>query len=196
MKESAKMYIGCIEEVRYRIEGVRSIGTGQITTGHEVFDKELVFIQLRKALELIAFSSLIANEKQYSAAHANFAQHWRAKDMLKAVEKLNADFYPVAIQKPKVLANGTKYVALVLDGFLTKDDFVFLYDACSEFMHTKNPFGTADPVVRLRYSVRQWAERILNLISLHFVHLVDGSVWIFEFSASTGRGVMHVAQPT
>ena len=86
-----------MEEVRDRINLVRSVGEHNITTGREVFDVELVFVQLRKVLELIAFASLTANKDKYCAAHANFATHWRAKSMLEELEKINPDFYPMPI---------------------------------------------------------------------------------------------------
>ena len=74
---------------------------GRVTTGDETFNIELVFVQLRKTLELIAFASLTTNKQKYSAAYANFATHWRVKDTLKALEKINPDFYPVPLKPPQ-----------------------------------------------------------------------------------------------
>ena len=39
---------------------------------------ELMLLQLRMSLELIAFSSLTANKHKYAAVHAGFETHWRA----------------------------------------------------------------------------------------------------------------------
>src|ERR1035437_3686805 len=74
----------------------------------EVFDIELIFVQFRKVLELIAFSSLTANKDKYSVAYANFGVHWKAKSMLQAVGKLNPNFYPVPLGPPELLPNRTK----------------------------------------------------------------------------------------
>ena len=43
---------------------LQSVGTHSITTGHELFDKELVFLQLRRSVELITFASLLANKEK------------------------------------------------------------------------------------------------------------------------------------
>src|ERR1700731_738919 len=73
---------------------------GNASTGFEAIDKELVFLQLRKILELLAFASLTANREKYAAAHKKFATFWRAKDMLQDLEKVNPDFYPRPVQPP------------------------------------------------------------------------------------------------
>jgi len=57
MKDDTRLYINCMEEVRHRVNLVQSVGAAQTTTGHQVFDVELVFLQLRKVLELIAFAN-------------------------------------------------------------------------------------------------------------------------------------------
>src|SRR6516162_6253486 len=99
-----------MEAVKQRLAQVEAIGTRHVTTGEIVFDIELAFLHVRKILELIAFGSLIANRDKYSAVHENFANHWKAKDMLSAIEKLNADFYPVPVKSPQKLPSGVKKI--------------------------------------------------------------------------------------
>jgi hypothetical protein len=135
---------------------------------------------MRKCLELIAFASLIANKDKYSAAYANFASHWKAKQMLECIEKLNPNFYPVPVEPPKLLDNGVKHLDLVPDGFLTRSEFVTLYEKSSEFLHSRNPFTTKAPVVRLGYNTKEWVLRVKCLLKLHVTHLVDGSAWIIQ----------------
>jgi len=138
----------------------------------------LVFVQLRKALELIAFASLTANKEKYSTAHANFALHWRAKEMLEALEKINPEFYPVPLESPVRQENAVVHFPRLDSGFLTKDEFVTLYNVSSAAIHTRNPFSTKDPVIEIGYSVEDWVLRIQRLLALHVMHLVDGDKWI------------------
>ena len=60
---------------------------------------EFVALQFRQILELIAFGSLVANEKVYAATHADFAKEWNAKKLLIRLEKLNPNFYPTPIRQ-------------------------------------------------------------------------------------------------
>lgn len=169
-----------MQEIRDRLALVDAVGSHTMTTSVQIFDIELVYLQIRKCLELIAFASLIANKDKYSSAYANFASHWKAKLMLECIEKLNPDFYPLPVEPPKVLDNGVKHLDLVPDGFLTRSEFVTLYEKSSEILHSRNPFTTKDPVVKLGYNTKEWVSRIKRLLKLHVTHLVDGSVWIID----------------
>ena len=193
MKDDTQLYINVMEEARDRLNFVKSLPARNASTGHQVIDQELVFLQLRMILELLAFASLTANREKYAAEHKKFATFWRAKDMLQDLEKINPDFYPMPIQRPQLQATGIKHCAAV-DGFLTKDDFVSLYDLTGDFLHVRNPFSTQDPVIRMRYNVRQWLERIQALLALHVMHLVDGKLWIVEVPEQ-GPVKMALAEP-
>jgi hypothetical protein len=187
-------YLKCMWEVRDRINLISSVVARQVTVGREDFAAELIFLQFRKVLELIAFASLTANRAKYSAAHARFAEHWRAKDMLKELAKINPDFYPMPLGSP-VLQNGVKHCPAVTDGFLTKDDFAVLYGHAGDILHARNPFTIKPLTVNIGYSVPQWVSRIQTLLGLHVMHLVDGKKWIVEVP---GEGQIHVfpAEPT
>jgi hypothetical protein len=168
-----------MEEIRDRINLVKSVGEHRVTSGSEFSDVELVFVQLRKVLELIAFASLTANKEKYSLAHAKFAQHWKANVMFHELEKINPDFYPMPIGQPQATPDGVKHCPLRSDSFLTKDDFACLYGKTGEILHVPNPFGPTSKV-NVKYSVKDWVLRIQNLLALHIMHLVDEKKWIVE----------------
>jgi hypothetical protein len=180
MADDTQLYIKCMEEVRDRINLASTVGAHKITTGSEVFDMELIFVQLRKTLELIAFASLTANKEKYSAAHEKFASHWKAKLMLQELAKINPEFYPMPIGRPQLQANGVKHCPAVTDPFLTKDDLELLYDKTSDILHARNPFTDKGLTVNIKYSVKDWVARIQVLLGLHVMHLVDGRKWIVE----------------
>jgi len=165
-------------EVRQRLGVVQSVLAGKITTGHPTFNAELMFVQLRKTLELIAFGSLSANKVKYSETHENFAKHWKAKAMLDALEKVNPDFYPVPLDPPQQKDDGTKYFPRPADGFMTRDEFASLYDSCGKVLHTRNPFSTEDPTIKIGYTVEQWVARVQRLLDWHVVQLLGGDRWI------------------
>lgn len=190
-------YCNCMEEVKLRIGLVRSVVVRSVTTGREDFDTELVFAQLRKTLELIAFASLSANKAKYSAAYNNFATCWNAKRMLDDLEKVNPDFYPIPVAYSGINKEGVKHFELLTEGFLTKDEFVVLYDKCGQILHARNPFTNQDAVIRLGYSVSDWELRIQKLLSLHRVHLVDSSnTWLVSMKEpNDGKVHAYDAQP-
>lgn len=75
-------YCSCMDEVKSRLSIIKSVATGQLSIGSELFNYELVSVHFRKSLELIAFASMTANKKIYEEAYSGFANHWKAKEML------------------------------------------------------------------------------------------------------------------
>jgi len=171
-----------MKEVRLRISLVQSILARSVTVGHVNFDTELVFVQLRKTLEQVAMASLAANRRKYSAVFTNFASHWNAQRMLKALEEVNPNFYPVPVTADLLSTDekghGHWHVEYLAGGFLSKDEFVSLYNICGRILHARNPFDPQDPVIQLGYSVEQWVSRIQKLLAMHIVHLVDSDNFV------------------
>jgi len=186
-----------MEEAKLRLGLIQSILARSISVGREDFDAELIFIQLRKTLELIAFASMSANKTKYAEAYNKYSSHWNAELMLKDLERVNADFYPVPIKVLNIGENGVKNLGFVQDGFLTKEEFVKLYNLCGRALHARNPYSTKDPVIQLGHSLEEWASRIQKLLSFHRARMVantegwivtlhnnsDGKVHAFPFQA-------------
>jgi hypothetical protein len=188
-----------MEDLPPRIRLARSIFARTITTGTDFLDAEIVFLQFRKMLEQIAFASLAANRKAYSAARAKFATEWRAKTMLEYLEQVNAEFYPqplrVAAVTPHPEAARQFKLEPLMDGFLTKDDFVELYDYCGDILHARNPYGGGGRVINVRLPAQEWLSRIEKLVGLHQARLLTGGCWIGAVPDKDGRVHTYTADP-
>src|SRR5437868_3507977 len=97
MDPDVSKYRNCMIEVRGRLQFVDAVGTGMFPAISELFGKEIVFLQFRKILEVIAFGSLIADRAAYSLAYKEFATEWNATKVLTNMEQINPEFYPVAM---------------------------------------------------------------------------------------------------
>ena len=184
-------YCSCMEEVKNRLSLVKSVATAQLSTGNELFNYELVSVHLRKSLELIAFASMTANKNIYEEAHAGFANHWKAKEMLNSLNRLHPAFYPQPIKLDHVMSSGAKHFERVEDGYLTQGDFATLYDLCSEILHTWNPFTKKERHIDFKLSVAEWTRKIEQLLQLHLMQFVDRQeVWIVDMAYSVD-GKVH-----
>ena len=174
------MYCNCMEEVKTRISIIHSVVKGSISLGRgNFFDTELVCIHLRKTLELIAFASLVANKNRYAEAHNNFERHWKAKRLLENLEEIHSEFYPRPIEFDREDEQGVMHFRNLMDGFLTRTEFVDLYDTCCEVLHTRNPFRVGDEEINFGRSIKEWTVRIQKLLAVHYMCLVDSEdLWI------------------
>jgi hypothetical protein len=181
MPTDVEIYCNCIERVRYHVSVADTVLAGKFNTGHPDLNAELIFLHLRKALEEIAFASLSANREKYSAARSGFATEWNARRMLGFIEKVNPAFYPIPLKEPQEVAPGRRHFDRVEDGYLTKDDFVMLYDGCAKVLHCRNPYAPGDPTINVHFTVEEWLRRIKLLLGWHFVQLVDTpGLWVIQ----------------
>jgi len=181
--EYMKLYCSCLEEVKMRINAIESV-LNRGTMGSDVFDIEFVGVQLRKTLEQIAFSSLVANKDAYSKVYDNYQKSWNVKYLMRDIERINPSFYPNPIRysyqdtKTKI-----KNFENVEDGFLTKKDLIFLWEKCGAVLHARNPFLSGDYVINVKRPISEWVLKIKNLLSTHMIKLVNSDdLWVVIMS--------------
>lgn len=194
----AQQYSTSLNDIRMRLSLVESICQGSLTTGSENFDYEIAAVNLRKVLENIAFGSLTANIAGYGVAYTGIEKIWRAKDLLGKLERIHEDFYPKPLEPPKI-ANGIPrkiHFEFLDSGYLTRDEFVELYDHCSKVLHSPNPFAKIE-VVNFRIPVIEWVQKIRSLLSFHLFRLSGlPQLWVGELQGPDGMSHVQIASPT
>jgi hypothetical protein len=197
-KSDANIYARCMHEVRQRTFVIRDLVTEMNSAeGLDPHMVELVFVQFRKILELVAFGSLTANREVYEKVRADFQNEWNAKRLLDKLARVNPHYYPIPLKPPTVLPDGKKHMEQVSSGFLTKDEFVVLYDLSSTILHTPNPFQTEDALAGINVDVNHWAAQIASLLKFHMIHLVDDSIWVVQIPGDPAQRVkVDWATPT
>jgi hypothetical protein len=174
-------YCNCMDDIKQRLLKVNKILSGHSPMKHEGLDGEVVCLLIRKSLEQIAFASLIAHKDEYAKVHADFAKTWNAKRLLERIEAIHPDYYPKPVAFPTVETGRVKHLLDVKDGYLTRDDFVFLYGTCSEVLHTWNPYRPGPRVVVTQRPLVEWVQRIQRLLDLHYIRLAgQEGIWVVQ----------------
>ena len=185
MTDAAIAYCNCMEDVKARLVLIKQITEGHSPLGSEGLDGEVVCLLLRRVLEQIAFSSLVAHRETYETVYKDLGTVWRAKALIERMEKLHPDFYPSPV-RPGV----SQYLGVhhhfdpLNDGYLTKEDFVFLYNTASDGIHTWNPFKAAERILKFERPISEWVNRIMALLDYHLVHLVGTQdLWLIQMNS-------------
>jgi hypothetical protein len=145
----------------------------EITTGIVGPDVECVCLQFRKLLEQIAMLSLIAHIEKYSEVQTRFASQWNAKKILKELEELNENYYPIPA-KISEDERGKFIDPILKTDFLSKADFLELYQICSSIIHAENPYVEHPKTPRpIEATFRKWYDKVYNLISSHVLVLYN-----------------------
>jgi len=185
------LYCGLMEEIKKRIEAVTSILDGSFTTCYRAVNVECMVLQIRKVLELVALGSLVIHEEEYRRQHQKFAKHWHAARIIKDVEEINPDFYPVPFREVPSSTPGVKRDWIDLtDGFMTKGKLIEVYDRCGSILHASNPFAGHADYEKHEKLIPEWATLIRNLLNAHRIHLADGkTVLVFHMKGEQDGSV-------
>lgn len=170
----AKKYHECMGEAKRRIEVVDKVINKEITTNILITDVELMCIQIRKILELIALSSVAANQAEYQKVRSNLATLWNAKDIVKNIEAINPKYYPepILLQGWNGDPNNTR-TQPVKEKYLTRDELFDIYARCGGLLHAQNPFAKKKDFKQAAMVIPNWLKKIKTLLDKHIVNLVD-----------------------
>jgi hypothetical protein len=183
-------YAHLMEEIKDRIEAIQYLASSKgYLRSHNAVTIESVCLQLRKVLELIAFSSLIANKEAYEKAHADFATHWNPRFLIRNLESINPHFYPEAVVQTMSQNEGIKaHIQPIEDGFLTKKEFLHVFEKCGGMLHALNPYGSRTGYHYFEKSIPVWAQKIVNLLNVHAIKTIGrSSYWLVHMKGSDGK---------
>ncbi|WP_100658798.1 hypothetical protein [Alteromonas flava] len=185
-----KKYAACMEEVKKRTEVVRAFLNGKCSTPYKQTTAESICLQIRKILELIALASLVANKNAYSEIRSKFAKDWNAKNIISDIERFNPNFYPHPTSQ--IINPRTGKVEKVEDiksGWLTKNEFIHIYERTGGLLHAENPFGAKKDFDNFIRIVPTWMDKIIKLLNHHHMQLVDDDLqyWVVMNGKEDGK---------
>ncbi len=190
-KTEIRAYIECMKQIHHRVGLViKFIDNGE-TLGNDFFDFELVSLNFRKILELIAYSSLSANRTLYQQAYGNVSKAgWNADGLLKEMEKINQDFYPKPTTHPENYGDKEHGIVLIKNGYLTREEFKKLYSLCGDVLHVKNVFK-AEQNIDFSKTLKEWLKQICVLLDCHIVSFPSKKAWLVQMKGVDGEPVVY-----
>ena len=148
---------------------------------------EFICLQIRKILELIIFGTMVANQEVYKKTYSDFKNHWNVKKIMRKIEIINKNYYPIAMSfgDSKLNDDGINYtheLNVLNTEFLTKEEFIKLYDKCSEIIHSPNPFQN-NHLINFEKTLEDWMYKIVSLIYIHQIKLVNSKhTWLITLT--------------
>lgn len=155
----------------------------------EMPDLDSATLQLRKALEAMAFAAIAPDKHQYAAFRAkavenqDFTKDYHAKSIFLALDNINKDFYPRPLMPAVKQPDGTWHYGQKQSGFLSKKRFVTAYDRLGKHLHADNPWSGSKNALNLAADLPAIIEETHGLLDLHarFIRTTDyKGVWVFS----------------
>lgn len=158
-------------------------------SGAHRFELESAALQLRKAMEAIAFSAIAPNKQQYAALRRNgaksadFGNDWQADTIFLTLQKVNSDFYPEPLLPETQVAPGHWHFGRPIGGYMKRKNFETLYKRLGKFLHADNPWGTDKGWTHLANDLPDAIQKIRALLKKHRT-LIKGTdysgVWVVD----------------
>jgi len=170
------LYVKNMNRLKWRMKAVSDVRCRKKVTTYDFTDAEFCILQYRKILELIALSSLVSDADVYREKLGRIEKMWNAKLILKDIERIHPNFYPVAVRTDP---NDKLSWIIPQEPCLTKEKFITVYDKCGKYLHETSPF-LADKelyfdTLPLWENIFTWERLIINLLSAHNVYLYNSN---------------------
>ena len=182
-----------MEEIKKRIEVIRAFIDGRSNTLYKQTNAESICLQVRKILELIALSSLVANKDAYAKNRKKFAKDWHAKRILSEIESINPKFYPVPSRQ---ILDGKSGKVIktekINSGYLTRHEFEKIYDKCGGLLHATNPFSQQKDIDEFLQTVPVWMSKVMTLLNHHEIQLTQDDLQFWVVMQANTNGNAHV----
>ena len=147
------------------------------------------YLQLRKILELIAFSVLSANQHALAALQQGKTRDYHAEKVLRSIERKFGAVYPRPIYQHMDPRPGVRADFIDLtEGFLTRAEFAALYDECGNVLHGRNPFRKPLDLDYYWPRIPDWSGKIRALLNSHVATIVnDPHMHLIQMGAGDER---------
>ena len=166
---------------------------------------EAAVLQMRKALEAVAYAAIAPNKAKYqqfrakAETPADYRKDYNARAILQHLAKINADFYPAPLLPATQVQPGHWHFEQKANGYLTKARFESFYDRLGKFLHADNPWGNDKGVVNLVADLPVTQSQLRELLALHriIVRTPDFlGAWVVEVPTDGRVPHIIVAQAT
>jgi hypothetical protein len=113
----------------------------------QLCELESAALQLRKAMEAVAFAAIAPNKQMYAAFRKNadkpahFGDDWQADSIFLSLNKVNPDFYPDPLLQETRVGPNVWHYGKPLNGYMKRKNFETLYKRLGKFLHADNPWG-------------------------------------------------------
>lgn len=193
--EALALYKSLMEEVKDRASSI-NILTNNRNGIRSSLVREYCFLQLRMLCELIVIACLVAHGDIEATKSRDLQKAYHPDQILPRLEALNANFYP----SPRIAQKTpTGWHLADYEGapYLTKSELRKLHGRCGEMLHQRS----LRKLLKAKHSredslteVRDWGQKILNLLSVHCIITGGGNkTWVTFLQVNDEGGAVNVA---
>jgi hypothetical protein len=169
--KNLKIYLEQMEEVKARLEFISNYSNPE----RDRFVIETHALQIRKLIELLAFSLMAIHQTKYKGFREkvgqDYTKDWNGRDIITNLLKINPDmFFRASEKQPLILDDGTKQIQLKPEKeCYTLKRMAKLYDRCGGVLHVANPWKESNKIDSFHHELPSIIEKLNNTLLNHIV---------------------------
>ena len=144
-------------------------------------------LHLRKIIEQILLSSLIANSEVYQQYYNRLGKEWNAKYICRDLKRINPKFFPVA-----AFDNHENSIIVNLEYSLTSDDLIEMYDKMGKLLHSHNPFSLLPDYKGLSEYIDDCCNKIVLMLRVHTIMMYGEKAFLFVIMEEKNSGRVSI----
>lgn len=167
-------YLASLQEIKRRYEVISLFMSKKRDAKYEMTSLETIILQFRIVFELIPLASLAAHSSIYEENQKKFHKGWKPRHIIRDLKRINPHFYPEPIvEVPPNNAGEHVHLKSMNDGFLTCEELLRAHGLCGNLLHARNPFGKQPDYDFFQEITKDWASKIVQLLSVHKIMLLN-----------------------
>lgn len=172
MKQLQSIYLSMVDESKGRLEASHAF-LNTYKESKSIPYLESSVLQVRKALEAMAYAAIAPNKEAYeefrsqSEQQPDFRKDFRASQIFHLLSQVNKDFYPIPLLPPIKQKDGTFHYDRKEEGFLTKKRFTKFYDRLGKYLHAHNPWSNDKQIQNLASDIPVIIKETMEILELH-----------------------------
>jgi hypothetical protein len=192
-------YRALMEEIKWRSEIIDKAHTLPFPRAGAAI--ELSYLQLRMICEVIAVGCLLVHGDVPASRTARLKKEYKADLIIKALEGLHSDFYPVPCEIKYDLNNLPWHVAepTILKPFLDKQSLGSLYYEAGGILHRgRLEFVASARIRKVKLeTIHGWVTKIRQLLHNHQIQLIGGEheLWV-DMQGPKGFAALYAMRRT
>lgn len=202
-QKALSIYLNCMEEAKHRLTAAEMYCAG--VTSQPILDTECSCLQIRKALELLAYASIAPHESKYAEWRKNspnlpgdYSKDYNGRAILTSLKAVNPYSYPRPLSPKVKTENGWHFPEFHGD-YLNKKKYERLYDKCGALLHADNPWGNKKFYDQFKSNIPRYIALIRSLLNVHSIiiqHAGGATAVIIEFGDMSvkAKGLIGISQ--
>ena len=181
-KEILDLYSREMEIIKLRTNMIFSIGDKLEFLQPTV---EFQALQLRKIIEQIVLSSLIANADTYKTYYDRLEHEWNARLICRDIKRIHEDYFPASVIGTDESINDCP------DRTIFEEELLKAYEKTGKMLQSKNPFSSSIDYHSEQKYIIDTCNRIVRFLNVHRIRIYGDDDFLYVVMKSQRNG--HVA---